>query len=64
MVPLDATRLLIDVGAFVDSVDTKSPFRHHVEAVRSGYSKDLATIIDSFESFIKQANQSFPELGP
>jgi phospholipid/cholesterol/gamma-HCH transport system substrate-binding protein len=63
VVPLDATRLLIDVGAFVDSVDTDSlqTVVNELGLAFAGYGEDLATIIDSFESFIKQANQSFPE---
>lgn len=63
VVPLDATRLLIDVGDFVESVDTKSlqTLVNEVGLAFAGYGKDLATIIDSFESFIKQATQSFPE---
>ena len=63
VVPLDATRLLIDVGAFVESVDTKSlqTLVNEVGIAFAGYGQDLAVIIDSFESFIKQANQSFPE---
>lgn len=63
VVPLDATRLLIDVGAFVDSVDTDSlqTVVNELGLAFAGYGEDLATIIDSLESFIKQANQSFPE---
>jgi len=63
VVPLDATRLLIDVGAFVDSVDTKSlqTVVNEVGIAFAGYGQDLAVIIDSFESFIRQATQSFPE---
>jgi phospholipid/cholesterol/gamma-HCH transport system substrate-binding protein len=63
VVPLDATRLLIDVGAFVDSVDTKSlqTLVNEIGIAFAGYGQDLSVIIDSFESFIKQANQSFPE---
>ena len=63
VVPLDATRLLIDVGAFVESVDTKSlqTLISEVGIAFAGYGQDLAVIIDSFQSFIKQANQSFPE---
>jgi len=63
VVPLDATRLLIDVGAFVESVDTESlqTLVSEVGIAFAGYGRDLAVIIDSFSSFIKQANQSFPE---
>jgi phospholipid/cholesterol/gamma-HCH transport system substrate-binding protein len=63
VVPLDATRLLIDVGALVNSVDTKSlqTLVNEVGIAFAGYGEDLAVIIDSFSSFIKQATQSFPE---
>ena len=63
VVPLDATRLLIDVGAFVDSVDTKSlqTVVNELGLAFAAYGEDLAVIIESFESFIKQATQSFPE---
>lgn len=63
VVPLDATRLLIDVGALVDSVDTKSlqTLVNEVGIAFAGYGQDLSVIIDSFSSFIKQATQSFPE---
>jgi phospholipid/cholesterol/gamma-HCH transport system substrate-binding protein len=63
IVPLDATRLLIDVGALVDSVNTKSlqTLVNEVGIAFAGYGQDLSTIIDSFTSFIREANRSFPE---
>lgn len=63
VVPLDATRLLIDVGDLVDSVDTKSlqTLVSEVGIAFAGYGQDLGVIIDSFESFIQQATRSFPE---
>ncbi|MFL6090776.1 MAG: MCE family protein [Aeromicrobium sp.] len=63
VVPLDATRLLIDVGDLVDSVDTKSlqTLVNEVGIAFAGYGEDLAQIIDSFSSFIKEADRSFPE---
>lgn len=63
VVPLDATRLLIDVGAFVESVDTKSlqTLINEVGIAFAGYGRDLAVIIESFQSFMRQATQSFPE---
>ena len=63
VVPLDATRLLIDVGDLVDSVDVKSlqTVINEVGIAFAGYGTDLSTIIDSLTSFIQAANQNFPE---
>ncbi len=63
VVPLDATRLLIDVGALVESVDTKSlqTLINEVGIAFAGYGRDLGVIIDSMSSFIKAADASWPE---
>jgi phospholipid/cholesterol/gamma-HCH transport system substrate-binding protein len=63
VVPLDATKLLIDVGDLVDSVDVKSlqTVINEVGIAFAGYGTDLSTIIDSFTSFIREANRNFPE---
>jgi phospholipid/cholesterol/gamma-HCH transport system substrate-binding protein len=63
VVPLDATDLLIDVGALVDSVDTKSlqTVINEVGIAFAAYGKDLGVIIDTFTSFIKAANAAWPE---
>jgi phospholipid/cholesterol/gamma-HCH transport system substrate-binding protein len=63
VVPLDATRLLIDVGDLVDSVDVKSlqTLINEVGVAFAGYGQDLSVIIDTMSSFVRAADQSFPE---
>jgi phospholipid/cholesterol/gamma-HCH transport system substrate-binding protein len=62
-VPLDTTRLLLDVGKLTSSVDVKSlqTLINEVGLAFAGYGKDLSTIIDTFTSFLEAANQNFPE---
>jgi phospholipid/cholesterol/gamma-HCH transport system substrate-binding protein len=62
VVPLDATKLLIDVGDLVDSVDVTSlqTLINEVGVAFAGYGQDLSVIIDTFSSFIRSANQNFP----
>lgn len=62
VVPLDATRLLIDVGALVDSVDTTSlqTVINEVGIAFAGYGRDLGVIIDTLSAFIQQADTAFP----
>lgn len=62
IVPLDATRLLIDVGDLVDSVDVKSlqTVINEVGIAFAGYGTDLSNIIDSMTSFVRAANENFP----
>jgi phospholipid/cholesterol/gamma-HCH transport system substrate-binding protein len=62
-VPLDTTRLLLDVGKLTSSVDAKSlqTLINEVGLAFAGYGKDLSTIIDTFTSFLEAANESFPE---
>lgn len=63
VVPLDATKLLIDVGHLVNSVDVKSlqTLVNEIGLAFSGYGRDLSVIIDSLTSFVKAADASFPE---
>lgn len=62
-VPLDTTRLLLDVGKLTSSVDAESlqTLINEVGLAFAGYGKDLSTIIDTFTSFLEAANQNFPQ---
>ena len=62
-VPLDTTRLLLDVGKLTSSIDAKSlqTLVNEVGLAFAGYGKDLSVIIDTFTSFLEAANESFPE---
>jgi phospholipid/cholesterol/gamma-HCH transport system substrate-binding protein len=62
-VPLDTTRLLLDVGKLTNSVDVESlqTLVNEVGLAFAGYGQDLSVIIESFTSFLEAADQHFPQ---
>lgn len=61
-VPLDTTRLLIDVGNLTSSVDAGDlqTLVNEVGIAFAGYGKDLGSIIDTLTAFLKAADENFP----
>ena len=62
-VPLDTTRLLLDVGKLTSSVSVQSlqTLINEVGLAFAGYGEDLGNIIDTMTSFLKAADRNFPE---